>query len=79
MIDLLDGRIDAVPLVYRGPHSQEKLQEITQGQSMLADHEREGVVVKTATERSDLRLDRIILKSVSEKHQMRKGSTTEYQ
>ena len=79
MIDLLDGRMDTAPLVYQGPYSREKLVEVTEGPSLIASHGREGVVIKTAKERADLRLERIILKSVSEKHQLRKGVTTEYQ
>lgn len=55
------------PILYVGPYSKEKVLELTDGQSLIpgADHIREGVVVKPTTERFEMRVGRVILKSVS--------------
>ena len=76
---LLDRRIMCVPHFYRGPYSRERLDRLTSGKSALASHHREGVVVKTAEEREDIRLGRVILKSVSDRHLLRKGDATEFE
>lgn len=47
---VLPESLPAVPVLYRGPYSREKLAELTAGKSALADHRREGVVVKTVPE-----------------------------
>ncbi len=56
-----------VPQVYRGPYSPEKLEELADGPSLipLADHLREGIVVRPLEERREPRLGRVILKVVS--------------
>ena len=79
MEDLTHRLFMTVPLLYQGPYSTEKLQELTGGGSMIASHHREGVVVKTAVEREDMRLGRVILKSVSDSHLLRKGNATEFE
>ena len=79
MKELLHNRFDTVPLVYRGPYSKEILLEHTQGISLIADHQREGIVVKPVIEREAMRPGRIILKSVSDRHLLRKGKPTEYE
>jgi RNA ligase (TIGR02306 family) len=79
MEKLLDGRIMCVPHLHRGPYSREKLDSLTAGKSAIASHHREGVVVKTAEEREDIRLGRVILKSVSDRHLLRKGDATEFE
>ena len=76
---LLDRRIMCVPHFYRGPYSRERLDSLTSGKSALASHHREGVVIKTAEEREDIRLGRVILKSVSDRHLLRKGDATEFE
>lgn len=58
-----------VPSLYEGTFSEAKLLELTAGTSTLADHIREGVVVKKT------RGLRVILKSVSEAYKLRKGGT----
>lgn len=56
-----------VPLIYRGAFSESVLTEHTTGTSTLADHIREGVVVKPVVERWDFdnSLGRVILKSIN--------------
>ena len=76
---LLAGRFGCVPLLHRGPYSQGRLRELTSGRSAIASHHREGVVVKTAEEREDIRLGRVILKSVSDRHLLRRGDATEFE
>jgi ATP-dependent RNA circularization protein (DNA/RNA ligase family) len=53
--------IPQVPVLVSGPYSREKLWTLTDGKSTLADHIREGVVVKAIEET----VPRQILKSVS--------------
>ena len=79
MTELLKDTFDTVPLVYRGPYTKETLLEHTQGQSLIATHNREGIVVKPIRERQTMRPGRVILKSVSDRHLLRKGHTTEFQ
>ena len=54
------------PIVYEGPYNAEQAYEFAEGDSLIpgADHVREGVVVKPANERSDLRIGRVQLKIV---------------
>lgn len=66
--------LDHVPVLYSGPFSEQKLLELTGGQSTLGTNIREGVVVKTKSAER-----RVILKSVSEAYKLRGGSATELQ
>jgi hypothetical protein len=61
--------LDTVPLLDAGPFDEARLLELTNGQSTLANHIREGVVVKACQG------PRVILKSVSEAYKLRKGGT----
>lgn len=70
--------IPTVPEVYRGPFSWETLDAHTSGRSTLAEHLREGVVIKPIVPRNDPELGRVILKSISPDYLVRKGGT-EYQ
>ena len=78
--------IDPVPELWRGRWSPELLDAHTAGSSQLADHHREGIVVRPAAGRYDTGLEhpsgrgpgRVIFKSVSARHLLRKGGT-EYQ
>ena len=79
MSQLLKDRFETVPLVYRGPYSKETLLGHTQGPSLIASHNREGVVVKPVVDRVAMRPGRVILKSVSDRHLLRKGRTTEFE
>jgi RNA ligase (TIGR02306 family) len=67
--------VPLVPQLYRGPFSKEVLAEHTSGKSTLADHIREGVVVRRVEEREHPELGRVILKSISPDYLLRKGGT----
>lgn len=60
-----------VPVLYRGPWRPE-LVELAEGPSTLANHLREGFVVKPVNERFDVRVGRVALKLVSESYLLRK-------
>jgi len=60
--------MEMVPLLYRGPFDEEKAIELALGDSLLADHMREGVVVKPVVERQDPELGRVLLKIVSPRY-----------
>jgi len=67
-----------VPVVYLGPFSKEKMEEVTNGKEVVSGHEsniREGVVIKPIGERTDPELGRVVLKSVSEAYLLRKNAT----
>lgn len=62
-------KVPTVPLIYTGPFSKEKLLKVTNGKETItgkSSHIREGVIVKPIHERSDAKLGRVILKSVSD-------------
>jgi tRNA-binding EMAP/Myf-like protein len=61
--------VPVVPELYRGPWS-----DGLNGKSTIADHTREGFVVKPLTERRDNRVGRVILKLAGEDYLLRKGA-----
>lgn len=68
--------IERVPVVYRGPFSQDVLETVTTGKETVTGkelHIREGVVVKPTVERSSEGLGRVMLKSVSADYLCRKN------
>ncbi len=70
--------IERVPILYRGPLSEEALAEHTNGQESISGegaHMREGVVVRPVVERRDDELGRVQLKSISDAYLLRKGGT----
>lgn len=77
--------IEMVPFVYRGPFSLAKIDELTDGPTLMCEADkagkfkgREGVVVRPVKERHSQDLPgygRVILKSVSIDYQERKGGT----
>ena len=68
-----------VPLVYKGPFDKSLISEMTSGNSFLAQHLREGIVIKADPPRHDNRsIGHIMLKSVSPDYLLRGGKTTEY-
>jgi RNA ligase (TIGR02306 family) len=71
-----------VPVVYRGPFSQEALMEHTRGKETVSGqalHIREGVVVTPVKERVDMGIGRVCLKSISEDYLLRKDkNATEF-
>jgi RNA ligase (TIGR02306 family) len=69
--------IPHVPILYKGPFSEEVLKEFTSGKTTIegASHIREGLVITPAKERVDLEIGRVILKSISEDYLLRKEGT----
>lgn len=70
--------LERVPALYRGPFSKETMEEFTSGKEAVSgkeSHIREGIVIRPVSERYDLELGRVQLKSVSEKYLLRKGGT----
>ena len=59
--------IPHVPIIYRGEYKPELL-ELRTGQSTLAPHVREGIVIKPAVERWDYNMGRVVVKSINEKY-----------
>jgi RNA ligase (TIGR02306 family) len=73
--------VKRVPVLYRGPHSKEKMLEFTNGEETVSGksiHIREGLVAKPCIERYDQKLGRVFLKSISSDYLCRKGEVTEY-
>lgn len=63
----LDGA-EWVPLLHRGSFDEAQCNDLALGNSSLADHMREGVVVKPIKERHDPELGRVLLKIVSPRY-----------
>jgi RNA ligase (TIGR02306 family) len=73
--------LERVPVLYRGPFSQEAVEKYTNGKETITGkelHVREGVVIRSQKERYDPSIGRVQLKSVSEKYLLRKGDTTDF-
>ena len=60
--------VPVVPVLYRGPYSLEKIKEVSEGNTQIADvvQIREGTVVQPVKERSHPAIGRVILKYVSD-------------
>ena len=70
--------VDTVPILYRGPFSDEVVEEFTNGRETVSGTEanvREGVVIRPTEEERQPELGRVILKSVSEKYLLRRNAT----
>lgn len=65
--------INTVPVVYDGPYVPSEIPAMAEGKSTLADHNREGVVIKTANYRWSMELGRVITKYVSEDFRLKKS------
>lgn len=63
--------LPTTPLLYRGPWHPDFI-SMANGPSTLADHTREGFVIRPVTERWDLEVGRVILKLVGEDYLLRK-------
>ena len=71
--------LPAVPVLYRGPHSQAAMEEHLRGRDTFSgSHAREGIVITPVQERDDWRLGRAKLKAISKNHLFRPGEQTEY-
>jgi hypothetical protein len=73
--EMLCDRLDLprVPVLYRGTWKEE-LKSLAEGQSILANHIREGFVVKPVKERIEPHFGRVILKMVGEAYLLSKDS-----
>jgi len=76
---------NTVPELYTGPYSTDVVNEYTSGTESVSGteaHIREGIVIKPMVERKDMKLGRVILKSISGDYLTRRGKkgqeTTEY-
>ncbi len=65
--------LQAAPSLYRGPWS-DSLRTMANGKSTIAEHMREGFVVRPTRERRSDRLGRVILKLVGEDYLLRKSA-----
>lgn len=74
-LEEIGSPIATVPHLYTGPYSPEIVTKYTTGETTLGTHIREGVVITTPSNRSDPRIGRVILKSVSDDYLTRKGGT----
>lgn len=79
LAEVVAGRVPCAPVLYAGPYSPEVIAGLVDGVETVSGqgaHLREGVVIRTATERFDDRLGgRAILKAVSEDYLTRSGGT----
>jgi len=68
--------VPVVPVLYRGPYSFEKIKEVSEGNTKVADIDqiREGTVVQPVKERSHPAIGRCILKFVSDKYLLGKDA-----
>ena len=66
--------VPMVPVLYRGPYSLEKIKEVSEGNTTVADIDqiREGTVVQPIKERTHPAIGRLILKYVSDTYLMGK-------
>ena len=71
--------IPTVPTLYQGPYSLELAQQYASGQSTLASHIREGVVIRPTMEQTDHHGRRKVGKLVSPEYLTRKGDATEFE
>lgn len=80
--------VETVPVLFNGPFSKDKIEELTNGGETVTSineehvhvdyrgmHVREGIVIKPIIGRDDVELGRVILKSVSEDYLLRKSGT----
>ena len=67
-------RLPWTPVVFEGNYGEEKIHEITEGDSLIpgAKHLREGVVIQPIFERTNDQIGRVKLKSVSDEYLMQK-------
>lgn len=72
--------LDMVPVLYEGPYDEAKLLAVRDGKDVISNSNvREGIVVKSMTNRKVDEIGRVILKMVSPDYLLRKGNVTEYQ
>ena len=64
-----------VPSLYVGEFSKEIVNKLVSGESTMADHLREGIVIKSLKEEIHPKIGRKILKYVSDDYLVRKNGT----
>lgn len=72
------ANVHQAPILYDGPFSQEVMEQYTSGKETVSGqslHIREGIVIRVAEERHELKLGRVMLKSVSFAYLDRKGGS----
>ena len=85
MMAAVDYIFETVPILYYGPFKKNLMEFYANGRdnggmSILANHVREGIVIRPLEERTDPDAGRCIFKSVSEKYLLRKSkNATDYQ
>jgi tRNA-binding EMAP/Myf-like protein len=72
---LRDLGLIPVPEVYRGPYDPAVVEPLCDGKSLIADHFREGIVIRPEQERCHPSIGRVILKLVGQEYLLRKGGT----
>lgn len=76
LLSLCGATFPRVPVLFEGPFSEKRVEEVTTGKDTLSgSHVREGVVIKPVVERRAGNLGRLILKSVSADYLLRKNGT----
>lgn len=67
-------KVPRVPVLYRGPYSETKVLELTDGSTTIGGtHCREGVVIRPVKNRYDMKAGRVVLKRVSNDYLVKKG------
>jgi RNA ligase (TIGR02306 family) len=68
-------QVPAVPVLYRGPYSLDKMKELADGASQVGgEHIREGIVVRPLSERTDAEIGRAVLKYIGTEYALSKHS-----
>lgn len=66
--------LPTVPVLYKGPFTSDVL-KLAEGEAFAGGHMREGIVIRSAIERWDKRVGRVILKKINPEYLVRKGGT----
>jgi RNA ligase (TIGR02306 family) len=67
-LGIAEGEVPIVPILYAGEYSTDVVNSLVGGKSTLADHIREGVVIRGIRER-------VIMKAISDEYLTRRGGT----
>jgi RNA ligase (TIGR02306 family) len=67
--------VKTVPVIYRGIYNADVVRSLAKGNSTMADHVIEGVVVKPVNTRYDQEIGRVILKVINDEYLLRKNGT----
>jgi hypothetical protein len=64
--------VDTVPVLYKGPFSMQNIRAVSDGQSTLAGHIREGTVVHPVVERTHPEVGRLVMKYLGDTYCLKK-------